>query len=375
MKLRKFIVAIMCAFICSQGFAQTNAMDNELAVLTEKLAGRIKATAKKKVTVLDFTDLQSSSSEFGRYLAEQITLDLVSGDRNFSVLDRANLKSILAEHNLTAKGLVDPETAKQLGKFAGVDALILGTIVPMNDSIQITAKIITTDTAEIVGAGKASFQKSKEIQELLDRSFARGSETIDVSGTSSSSGREFNAPSTVQKFVNFNVELLSFRILPTENAFAAMQLVNTSKLVIAIAANSFTDPTYGGDHVSAKIVDENDHLVRCSKLEGLNIFHIFSSVSPQTGLGSILAGLPQNWQNYMTEVKPGESARFTVEFAPEKENNGEQKKVKLGNVFNLQVELITMVKNADDEKPIPKLDNFYLDRIIPTKRVNAEVAK
>lgn len=65
-------------------------------------------------------------------------------------------------------------------------------------------------TAEIVGAGKANFPKSKEIQELLDRSFASGSDPTDSSSTSSSPGREFNAPSTVQKFENFNVELLSF---------------------------------------------------------------------------------------------------------------------------------------------------------------------
>jgi len=39
--------------------------------------------------------------------------------RDFSVLDRANLNSILAEHKLTAKGLVDPENAKKLGMFSG----------------------------------------------------------------------------------------------------------------------------------------------------------------------------------------------------------------------------------------------------------------
>jgi len=69
---------------------------------------------KKKVTVLDFTDLQGGASELGKYIAEQLTVNLVMGKREFSVLDRANLKSILAEHKLTSTGLVDPENAKKL---------------------------------------------------------------------------------------------------------------------------------------------------------------------------------------------------------------------------------------------------------------------
>jgi len=35
----------------------------------------------------------------------------------------------MTEHKLTATGLVDPENAKKLGMFAGVDALVLGTMV------------------------------------------------------------------------------------------------------------------------------------------------------------------------------------------------------------------------------------------------------
>src|SRR4051812_16389031 len=85
-------------------------MDKELENLSEKLAGAVKEQGKKKVTVIDFADLQGGTAELGRYVAEQLTVNLVmTAKREFSVLDRANLKSILAEHKLTASGLVDPE--------------------------------------------------------------------------------------------------------------------------------------------------------------------------------------------------------------------------------------------------------------------------
>ncbi len=50
--------------------AQTPTMDTELAALTEKLASQVKDHGKKKVAVLDFTDLQGGTTEPGKYVAE-----------------------------------------------------------------------------------------------------------------------------------------------------------------------------------------------------------------------------------------------------------------------------------------------------------------
>lgn len=137
--------------------------------MATKLATLTKDNGKKKVTVLDFTDLQGGASELGKYIAEELTVDLVMVKKDFSVLDRANLKKILTEHKLTATGLIDPENAKKLGQFAGVDALILGTITPKGQKISLTAKIITTDTAEIVGAAKAEFQSDETTHGLISK--------------------------------------------------------------------------------------------------------------------------------------------------------------------------------------------------------------
>jgi curli biogenesis system outer membrane secretion channel CsgG len=160
-------VLIVAAMLFSQALAQSNTIDDELLELANKLSTLIKDQKKAKVTVLDFTDLQGASSELGKYIAEQLTVNLVIAKKGFAVLDRANLKSILAEHKLTASGLVDPENAKKLGQFAGVDALILGTITPRSQNMSLTAKIITTDTAEVVGAAKAEFKKDENVQQLI----------------------------------------------------------------------------------------------------------------------------------------------------------------------------------------------------------------
>src|SRR6266487_307295 len=115
---RLFTVAV-CVLLCARALAQE--MDKELSDLAKKIATLTKENGKKKITVLDFTDLQGGASELGKYVAEELTVNLVIVKTNFSVLDRANLRKILAEHKLTATGLVDPENAKKLGQFAGVD--------------------------------------------------------------------------------------------------------------------------------------------------------------------------------------------------------------------------------------------------------------
>jgi TolB-like protein len=154
-------------------------MDTELTKLTEDLAAKVTTNGSKKITVLDLTDLQGGSSELGKYIAEQLTVDFVMSKRDFAVLDRANLKSILAEHKLTATGLVDPENAKQLGKFAGVDALIIGNIIPIGSNINLTVKIITTETAEVVGAAKAKFKADDTVQQFLSQP-AKTSDSTEV---------------------------------------------------------------------------------------------------------------------------------------------------------------------------------------------------
>src|SRR6185295_17191188 len=166
MNSQRIVTVILVFILCGHALAQAQDMDKELSDMATKLATLTKDNGKKKVTVLDFTDLQGGSSELGKYIAEELTVDLVMVKTNFSVLDRANLRKILAEHKLTATGLIDPENAKKLGQFAGVDALILGTIIPKGQKVALTAKIIATDTAEILGAARAEFQADEMVQKL-----------------------------------------------------------------------------------------------------------------------------------------------------------------------------------------------------------------
>jgi TolB-like protein len=221
MNLQRSLTAFLCIVLCGHVLAQTQDMDKELSDLTEKLAAPIKDKAMKKVAVVDFTDLQGSTSgELGKYIAEQLTVNFVMGKRDFSVLDRANLKRILAEHKLTSLGLVDPENAKQLGKFAGVDALVIGTIIPKGQKTSLTAKVITTETAEIVGAARAEFMTDTNVQQLVSHPA-----TEPAAGVASD-----EKPSASKTFGDLRIDLQPLRIVNDTQYLLTMSLTNQNKV-------------------------------------------------------------------------------------------------------------------------------------------------
>jgi len=211
---------------------QAQEMDKEISNLADKLAASIKESAKKKVAVIDFTDLQGASSELGKYIAEQLTVDLVMIKKDFAVLDRANLRSILAEHKLTATGLVEPANAKKLGMFAGVDAIVLGTITPRGYNMTLTAKLITTDTAEIVGAAKADFKIDETVKEL----FSRSAKTEEPTGTSEL--RSSPPAESLKPFGDLEAKVESLKQLPGDDRYGF------ARITLVIANNSPTK-TYG----------------------------------------------------------------------------------------------------------------------------------
>jgi hypothetical protein len=111
--------------------------------------------------------LQGNVTELGRFLAEELSVSLASSDNGFEVVDRTNLKAIIKENKLSLTGLIDPATAQKIGKIAGTDALITGTLTPFGDSVRLAVKVLDTSTAKIITASTINIAKTKAIEDLL----------------------------------------------------------------------------------------------------------------------------------------------------------------------------------------------------------------
>ena len=188
------------AIICSLTVSSPSfAYEKEIKSISLTIAQNITKSGKKSVAVVDFTGLQGNVTELGRFLAEELSVELVTIARGFSVIDRTHLKSILAEHKLSISGIADPEAVKKLGQIAGVDAIITGSVTPLGNCIRVTTKVIATDTANVIGASKADIAKTKAIEELLARGI----------GGSAYEGA-FSSPTSASQSKNIEAKVLDF---------------------------------------------------------------------------------------------------------------------------------------------------------------------
>jgi hypothetical protein len=155
----KLSALLVAGWTSISGVASAQSFDIELAGLAGKVNKSLLAQGYKNVAAVDFTDLQGRSTELGRYLAERLVVELV-GTGGVSVADRANIRSILAEHKLSEDGLVNPANAKKLGEFAGVDAILTGNVTEVDAGWELLVKAISTESAKIVAAGRIVFSKT-----------------------------------------------------------------------------------------------------------------------------------------------------------------------------------------------------------------------
>ena len=157
--------AMFLSLLVSSAFGYEKEIEQLSAQMAEKIAGK----GKKTVAVVDFTDLEGNVTQLDQFIAEEFSVALAGSSKGFRVIDRTRLKSIIKENKLAATGLIDPATASKLGKIAGVDALVTGTLTPFGDNMRLTVKVLDSETADIIDSAKSNFAKTQAIDELLGK--------------------------------------------------------------------------------------------------------------------------------------------------------------------------------------------------------------
>ncbi len=74
---------------------------------------------------------------------------------------------LLGEIKLGQTGLVDPDTAKKIGKLSGVDAVVTGSITDLKSYIAINCRLIDTQTGTIFAAAKVNIVQDDTLRAVL----------------------------------------------------------------------------------------------------------------------------------------------------------------------------------------------------------------
>ena len=155
---------------------------------------------KKRVAVMDFdyatvrstvAQLFGGDKDVGKGIADML-VDRLVNDGTYAVIERKQLDKIIAEQNFSNSDRADSSSAAKLARILGVDAMIIGSITQFgNDNtttstssgvmgsvtgrfglggaqktkssavVQITVRIIDTNTAEILASCQGKGQSSR----------------------------------------------------------------------------------------------------------------------------------------------------------------------------------------------------------------------
>lgn len=168
-------------------------------------------TSRPRIAVLEF-DFSSLSSPYSIPNASRgvsdVLVDRLVNSGTFVVIERSRIDAVLQEQNLGTSGRVDANTAAQLGRILGVDAVILGSVtqfdvsvrrsgggapvltpfgsfpiaigaesVDADANVQLNVRLVSTSTAEILATAEGRGNISQSDSTVTVAGFGGGSAT------------------------------------------------------------------------------------------------------------------------------------------------------------------------------------------------------
>jgi len=155
--LKKTISIIL---LCSLTFSLT------LGDLIPVWAQEVKS--RPKIAVFPFADTNPAAKEtgYGDAIAGMLTTELING-KVFQIIERKEIDRIMNELGLSQFGVLDSQTAKEIGKVYGVDMLVLGNVAKFGNLVETDSRLIDTESGEAILADNASCRSELEIRNMV----------------------------------------------------------------------------------------------------------------------------------------------------------------------------------------------------------------
>lgn len=142
---------------------------DEVQQKIEEITGLLQNTRtidkKVRIAVMDFGDFNGNTSDFGRNIAEELINNF--GSKKVNLVDRRQLGKALAELKLNSTDLFNPKFSVRFGELTGATSLVTGTLVDMEGTVRINARLIETETARIISTAGIDIKKTVSICKMI----------------------------------------------------------------------------------------------------------------------------------------------------------------------------------------------------------------
>jgi len=109
-----------------------------------------------KIGIIEFQSLneEAKKDNLGKIVSEMLTTSFVNSE-SFKIIEREQLQKVVQEFQLSQSGIIDTSYAKQIGKIAGADAIVTGSVTKIGDDLRLDARIIDVESGIILTAEKS----------------------------------------------------------------------------------------------------------------------------------------------------------------------------------------------------------------------------
>ncbi|MDF1564523.1 MAG: FlgO family outer membrane protein [Deltaproteobacteria bacterium] len=104
----------------------------------------------------------TKSKELGAVVASEIST-ILRRDHGVLLVERQQIGKVVDEQARGQSGLIDENTAAEMGKILGVDYLVLGTVGEVGDHFRVDAKVVSAENGKVVASDNRSLPSASLI--------------------------------------------------------------------------------------------------------------------------------------------------------------------------------------------------------------------
>jgi TolB-like protein len=242
----------------------------------------------KKVTRIAITEFTYGDefNDFTRNVQDILYTNLIQ--RGMTVVEREKMEQVLNELGTSFSGMIDSSTAAEIGKMLGVEAIVVGTVADMGNSVDIRARLLDVEKGAAITAAQIDVVKDTIIIKLLG------------SGVRSPVYGETSIPSpkegkTIQEV---NVQSFNFKLINWQKKGDGIHF----DLIITSDQDSWLNLYIAYSDERTRVFDDFGNEYFASKIQLGNLFRESSSVK-----NKLVAGVPMRsiifFDNFSSQTK------------------------------------------------------------------------
>ncbi|MCH8146307.1 MAG: glucose-1-phosphate thymidylyltransferase RfbA [Gemmatimonadetes bacterium] len=227
-----------------------------------------------------------------RRLAEELSIELLNVGRalGVGVITRNSLQALIAEHKLVSQGLIDRETAAEMGRISGASVLITATAFELPDGIlRLSVVALDTESAAMLAGQIVNVALPEGMLGLMQRDVV----SLDPVAANDTLGRPRSEPAYQNDFLSVAVELASVR---------------ESQVSLSLTFENKTRETVALVCTNAWVVDNMSNTWQANRLGGMAYFQI-----PRTGDWNGRGSTTRGQRAGATALAPGSHTSVTLQ--------------------------------------------------------------